>query len=147
MAPSLPQSCVEVSAAPKFDYPICHISEHLSVLWKSVWGLCLVRGGPGSIWKNIKALVRSTRVFGRFAFAFRTDLHFADVFRSQQQSDHNVGALDNYAGMSLSKDTRFRKPTNEFLPPPVYSYPPSQSPFPVTTKFHHPAKFNIPPSS
>jgi len=76
--PSLPQSCIEVTAAAKFDYPISHISEHLSMLLKSAIALCLAPGGPGSIWKYLEALVRSTRVSGRFVCDFRTDLRFAD---------------------------------------------------------------------
>jgi hypothetical protein len=35
-------------------------------------------GGAGSIWKYIKALARATGVSGRFAYGFRTELHFAD---------------------------------------------------------------------
>jgi hypothetical protein len=40
----------------------------------------LAPGRPGSIWKYLVALVRSTGVSGRFAGGFRIDLHFADVW-------------------------------------------------------------------
>jgi len=36
-------------------------------------------GGAGSIWTYFEVLVRTTRVSGRFAFGFWTDLHFADI--------------------------------------------------------------------
>jgi hypothetical protein len=49
------------------------------MLLQSLGALCLAPGGPGSIWKYLGALVRSTGVSGRFACGFRTDLHFADV--------------------------------------------------------------------
>ena len=77
--PSLPQTCAEVPAAPKFDYPISQISEHLWMLFQSLRALCLAPGGPRSICKYLEALVRATRVSGWFACGFRTDLHFADV--------------------------------------------------------------------
>jgi len=35
-------------------------------------------GGAGSIWKYLEALVRGTGVSERFAYGFRTELHFAD---------------------------------------------------------------------
>ena len=49
------------------------------MLLQSLRALCFAPGGPGSIWKYIVALVRSTGVSGRFACGFRTNLHFADV--------------------------------------------------------------------
>jgi len=49
------------------------------MLFQSVRARCLAPGGPGSIWNHLGAPVRSTRVSGRFACGFRTDLHFADV--------------------------------------------------------------------
>jgi len=49
------------------------------MLLQSLRALCKAPGGPGSIWKYLEALVRATRVSGRFACGFRTDLHFADV--------------------------------------------------------------------
>jgi len=49
------------------------------MLWQSLRALCLAPGGPGSIWNYLGAPVRSTGVPRRFAFGFRTDLHFADV--------------------------------------------------------------------
>ena len=49
------------------------------MLLQSLRALCFAPGGPGSIWNYLGALVRFTRVSGRFACGFRTDLHFADV--------------------------------------------------------------------
>ena len=40
---------------------------------------CTAPGGAGRIWKYLEALVRATGVSGRFAYGFRTELHFADV--------------------------------------------------------------------
>ena len=51
------------------------------MLLQSLTALCLAPGGPGSIWKYFEALVRSTGVSRRFAYEFRTNLHFADVSR------------------------------------------------------------------
>jgi len=49
------------------------------MLLQSLRVLCLAQGGPGSSWKYIAALVRSTTVSGRFVYGFQTDLHFGDV--------------------------------------------------------------------
>jgi len=49
------------------------------MLLQSLGALCKAPGEAGSIWKYLEALVRPTRVSGRFAYDFRTDLHFADV--------------------------------------------------------------------
>jgi len=57
------------------------------MLLQSLRALCLAPGGPGSIWKNLEALVRATGVSGRCACGFRTDLHFADVKDSAQGRD------------------------------------------------------------
>jgi len=48
------------------------------MLLQSLRALCKAAGGPGSIWKYLEVLVRATRVSGRFACGFRTDLPFAD---------------------------------------------------------------------
>ena len=69
------------------------------------------------------------------------------LFGSQQRPDDNVRASDNNAGNTQSKDTQFGQPTNRFPPPPGYSYPPSQPPFPGAPQFYHPAPFNMTPSS
>jgi hypothetical protein len=59
-----------------------------------------------------------------------------------------VGASDENAANTLSKDTQFGQPANQFYPPPpCYSYPPSQAPFPGAPSFYHPAQFNNTPSS
>jgi hypothetical protein len=48
------------------------------------------------------------------------------LFSSQQQRpDDNVGASDINDGNTPNKDTQFGQPTNQFPPPPEYSYPPS----------------------
>jgi hypothetical protein len=49
------------------------------MLLQSLRALCKVPGRARSIWKYLEALVRATGVTGRFAYGFRTDLHFADV--------------------------------------------------------------------
>jgi len=46
---SLLQICAEVSGAPKFDYSISQISEHLRMLLQSLRALCKAPGGSGSI--------------------------------------------------------------------------------------------------
>jgi len=52
--------------------------EHLGMLLQSLRALCLAPGVFRSIWKRLRGLVRLTRVCGRFAWGFRTDLHYAD---------------------------------------------------------------------
>jgi hypothetical protein len=68
-------------------------------------------------------------------------------FGSQQRAEDNVGASDNNAGNTPSKDTQFGQPQNQIHPPLGYSYRPSQPPFPGAPQFHHPAPFNMTPSS
>jgi len=86
---SYPQTCTDLSAAPKVDYArrsIMNAPSYIQVLWgapentlvESQSTLLRARG-PASIWKYFKALVWSTWLPGRFACGFRTDLHFADV--------------------------------------------------------------------
>jgi hypothetical protein len=74
------------------------------------------------------------------------------LFGSQQRPEDNVGASDNHAGNTPSKDNQFRQSANQFRPPPPpppprSSYPPSQPPFPGTPQFYHQAPFNMKPSS
>jgi hypothetical protein len=52
------------------------------MLLQSLRGLYFAPGGPGSIWKYLEELVRSTGVSGKIASGFRTDLHFADADRA-----------------------------------------------------------------
>jgi hypothetical protein len=68
-------------------------------------------------------------------------------FGSQQRPDDNVGASENNAGNTPSKDTQFGQPTNQIHPPPGYSYPPLQPPFPGAPQFYHHAPFHMTPSS
>jgi len=49
------------------------------MLLHSLRALCKAPGGAGSIWKYLEALARATGVSERFAYSFRTELHFADV--------------------------------------------------------------------
>ena len=70
-----------------------------------------------------------------------------ELFGSQHRPEDNVGASDNNAGNTTSKDTQFGQRRNQIHPPPGYSYPPSQLPFPGTPQFYHPAPFNMTPSS
>jgi hypothetical protein len=67
------------------------------------------------------------------------------LFGSQQRPDGNVGASD--AGNTPNKDTQCGQPTNQFPPPPGYSYPPSQPPFAAAPKFFQHAPFKMTPSS
>ena len=70
------------------------------------------------------------------------------LFGSQQHPEDNVGASDNNTGNTLSKDTQFGQPANQFHPPPPgYSYLPLQAPFPGDPQFYHHSPFNMTPSS
>jgi len=48
------------------------------MLLQNLRALSKAPGGAGSIWKYFEALARATGVSGRFAYGFRTELHFAD---------------------------------------------------------------------
>jgi hypothetical protein len=67
------------------------------------------------------------------------------LFGQQQCPEANVGASDNNAGNTPSKDTQFGQPPNQIHPPPRYSYLPSQPPVPGAPQFYHPAPFNMTP--
>jgi len=69
------------------------------------------------------------------------------LFGSQRRPDDNLGGSNINAGNTLSKDTEFGQPRNQFPPPPGHSYPPSQPPFSAAPQFYHPAPFNMTPSS
>jgi len=69
------------------------------------------------------------------------------LFGLQQCPEGNVEASDNHAGNTPSKDTQFGQPLDQFHPPPGYSYPPSQPPFPGAPQVYHVAIFNMAPSS
>jgi len=49
------------------------------MLLQSLRAHCKAPGGAGSICKYLEALARAIGVSGRFAYGFRTELHFADV--------------------------------------------------------------------
>jgi hypothetical protein len=49
------------------------------MLLQSLRALCKPPGGAGSIWKYLEAVVSATGVSGRYAYGFRTELHFDDV--------------------------------------------------------------------
>jgi hypothetical protein len=69
------------------------------------------------------------------------------LFGSQRRPDDNVGASENDAGNTPSKDTQFGQPGNQFhSPSPGYNYPPSQPPFPGAPQFYLQAPFNMTPS-
>ena len=53
--------------------------EHMRMLLQSLKALCKAPGGAGSIWEYLEVVVRASRVSGRVAYGFRTELHFADV--------------------------------------------------------------------
>jgi len=69
------------------------------------------------------------------------------LFGSQQRPDDEVGASVNHAGNTPNRDTQFGEPTKQFPPPPGYSYPPLQPPFPGAPQFYHHAPFNMTPGS
>ena len=73
------------------------------------------------------------------------------LFGSQQRPDDNVGASYNDGGNTPSNDNQFGQPANQFHPtpppPPGYSYPPLQPPFPGAPQFYHQAPFNMTPSA
>jgi hypothetical protein len=69
------------------------------------------------------------------------------LFGSQQCPYDIVGASDNNPGNTPIKDTQFKQPPNRFPPPPGYSYPPSQLPFPGIPQFYHPALSDMTQSS
>jgi len=66
------------------------------MLLQSLRALCNAPGGAGSIWKYLEALVRATGVSGRFAYRFRSELHFADVVPLIFMSDGTH--FSNFAG-------------------------------------------------
>jgi len=70
-----------------------------------------------------------------------------ELFASQQCPDENVGASDDIAGNTPSKDTEFGQPPNQFHPPPGYRDPPLQLPFPGTPQFYHHVPFIMGPCS
>jgi len=96
---SLPQSCAAVSSCSRslrcskiwvsyksnlvaswMHLHNCRcFQEHRRMLLQSLRALCFAPGGPESFWNHLEALVRSTRVSGKFACGFWTDFHFADV--------------------------------------------------------------------
>jgi hypothetical protein len=51
--------------------------EHHRMLMLSLRALWLAAAGPGSIWKYLKLLVKSSRVSGRFAWGLQMNLHLA----------------------------------------------------------------------
>jgi len=48
------------------------------MLLHSLKALCKAPGGAGSIWECLEAVVRATRLSGRVAYGFWTELHYAD---------------------------------------------------------------------
>jgi hypothetical protein len=49
------------------------------IILHSLRALCKAPEGAGSICKYLEVLARATRVPGRFAYGFRTEIHFAEV--------------------------------------------------------------------
>jgi len=60
------------------------------MLLHSLNALCKTPGGAGSIWECLEAVVRATRVSGRVAYGFRTELHFADVAENGKDCADNL---------------------------------------------------------
>jgi hypothetical protein len=71
----------------------------------------------------------------------------SSLFASQHCPHDSVGASDNIARNTLSKDTQFRQLTNQIYPPPGYMYSPSQPPFPGAPLLNQHVPFYITPSS
>jgi len=70
------------------------------------------------------------------------------LFGSQQRPDDNIGPSDNNERNTPRKETQFGQAANQFhSPPPGYSNPPPQPPFPGTHQFYRRATFNLTPSS
>jgi len=67
-------------------------------------------------------------------------------FGLQPCPDDSLESSDNSSCNASSKDHTFRKHTNQFYPPPVHGYSPSQSSFPGTSQFCHHSPFNMTPS-
>jgi len=65
----------------------------------------------------------------------------------QQRSDDIVGASNNNAWNTPSKDTQFGQPTNQIHPQPGYNYLHSPPLFPGAHLLYHYAGFNMTPSS
>jgi len=78
------------------------------MLLQSLRALCLAPGGPGSILKCVRALVRSTGVSVRTACCFWTDLHFADeVIWMNHMHLGNAKVMQMRGGMGNRGGERF----------------------------------------
>jgi hypothetical protein len=76
--------------------------EHMRMLLQSLSALSKAPGGAGSIWKYLEAGVRAARVSGRFAYGFRTELHFADVhgcYSSMESTGEPAGVWTPYQSL------------------------------------------------
>jgi hypothetical protein len=62
-----------------------YFQEHMRKLLHSLRAFCKAPGGAGSIWKYLEAVARATGVSERFAYGFRTELHFADAVETSGQ--------------------------------------------------------------
>jgi hypothetical protein len=60
------------------------------MLLQSLSALHKAPGGGGSIWKGVEALVSTTGVSERFAYDFWTDLHSADIYQIEMQSEDKI---------------------------------------------------------
>jgi len=69
------------------------------------------------------------------------------LFGLHQCPNGILGVSNHTAGNTPSKATHFRQPTNQFHPLLWYGYLPLQPPFPNPCQFHHPAPFNMTPTS
>jgi len=126
----------QVSAAPIFDYPNSKIMKHsectsingrcflvhVRMLLHSLRAVCKSPGGAGSIWKYLEALVRAARVSGRFAYRFRTELHFADNPLCFWNPMHYC--IENTAPSLLQSCSQSLPQTSVRVPPgPKFDYP------------------------
>jgi len=69
---------VNLVASWMHHHPYRCFQEHLIMLLQCLRALCNAPGRAGWIWKYSEVVVRATGVPGRFVYAFRTELHFAD---------------------------------------------------------------------
>ena len=93
------------------------------MLLQSLRAHCKAPGGPGSIWKYLEALVRATRVSGRFACGFQTSIHFADVtscgmLREYAKPSHNDDSNEMSYKAPLHHLPRFGCYTSRHIPEP-----------------------------
>jgi len=69
-----------------------------------------------------------------------------DLLGSLQPIADNLSSSVNHTQHALKSDCTFWQPTNQFLPPYGYDFPPSKQSLPGTLQFHYTLPFKIAPS-